>query len=149
MIRCVLVSSSMAEEKKKKGDRDKKKNEQKVVEAEFKVSMHCNGCERSVAKAISKIKGVERFTTDMTKHKVMITGRIKPEKVMKKLKKKTGKRVELVINKEDPKDDAKEADSALKAIPDQAINSFLYDYLGDSVICTMFSDENANACSIM
>ena len=28
-----------------------------VVVVEYKVSMHCNACERSVAEAISKIKG--------------------------------------------------------------------------------------------
>ncbi|OMO53761.1 hypothetical protein CCACVL1_28380 [Corchorus capsularis] len=54
--------------------KDKKKEEEKVIVAEFKVSMHCNACERSVAKAISKFKGVEKFTTDMNKHQVTITG---------------------------------------------------------------------------
>ncbi|KAK9289125.1 hypothetical protein L1049_017598 [Liquidambar formosana] len=89
-------------------------------------------------------KGVEKFTTDMTKHKVVVTGRINPQKVMKKLKKKTGKRVEIVVKKEDPKDASKEENS--KQVMD---SSMMFDYCMDSEILMMFSDENPNACSIM
>ncbi|KAL6191043.1 hypothetical protein ACLB2K_037436 [Fragaria x ananassa] len=57
----------------------------RVVVAEFKVSMHCNACERIVAKTLLKFKGVENFGTDMNNHKVVVTGKIDPEKVLKKL----------------------------------------------------------------
>ncbi|XP_028759867.1 heavy metal-associated isoprenylated plant protein 19 [Neltuma alba] len=79
--------------------KSQKHDQTKVIVIEFKVSMHCNACERSVAKAISKCKGVEKFTTDMKKHRVVVTGQIDPKKVLKKLKKKTGKKVEIVGNK--------------------------------------------------
>ncbi|CAK9156630.1 unnamed protein product, partial [Ilex paraguariensis] len=92
---------------------------------------------------------VEKFMTDMTKHKVVVTGRINPEKVLKKLKKKTGKRAEIVINKEDPKNDAKEEDSALQGTSKQVADCLVFDYFGDCLVYTMFSDENPNACSIM
>ena len=36
--------------------------------------------------------------TDMNKHKVVVTGKIDPQKVLKKLRKKTGKKVEIVKN---------------------------------------------------
>lgn len=71
---------------------------------------------------------------------------------MKKLKKKTGKRVEIVSKKEDQKDSIKGGeDSTSEQIQKQVImiNSLLFDFVGDSEIYTMFSDENANACSIM
>ncbi|KAL2552290.1 Heavy metal-associated isoprenylated plant protein 19 [Forsythia ovata] len=85
-------------------DKKKKIKVDKVVVAEFKISMHCNACERSVAKAISRIKGVEKFVTDMKNHKVVVTGKINPMKVVKKVKKKTGKKMEFVdIDKEDKK----------------------------------------------
>ncbi|KAL9363964.1 hypothetical protein Peur_041837 [Populus x canadensis] len=48
---------------------EKKREELKVVIVEFRVSMHCNACERTMAKIISKFKGVETFTADMDKHK--------------------------------------------------------------------------------
>ncbi|XP_059632645.1 heavy metal-associated isoprenylated plant protein 19-like, partial [Cornus florida] len=115
-----------------------------AVVVEFRVSMHCNACERTVAKAISKIKGVEKFTTEMKKHKVVVTGRINPQKFVKKLKKKTGKRVEIVGDKNESKGEGKEKDLSLATDP------LLIDCWGDSeVLYTMFSDENANACSIM
>ncbi|KAI3469493.1 hypothetical protein Pfo_026156 [Paulownia fortunei] len=124
----------------------KKNKEQKVVVAEYKVSMHCNACERSVAKAISKMKGVEKFMTDMTNNKVVVTGRIDPQKVLKKLKKKTGKRVELVVEDKDAKDGEKEG---IEDTAEQVTDSWLLHYYGDSEIHMMFNDENANACSIM
>ncbi|XP_021904868.1 heavy metal-associated isoprenylated plant protein 19 [Carica papaya] len=76
---------------------DQKKDDVKIVNVEFKVSMYCNACERTVARVISKIKGVETFTTDMNKQRVTVKGRIDAEKVLKKLRKKTGKKVEIAL----------------------------------------------------
>ncbi|KAM7463279.1 hypothetical protein LguiA_031400 [Lonicera macranthoides] len=139
-------------------DREKKhKPHKKVVEAEFKISMHCNACERTVAKAISKIKGVETFTTDMGADRVKIKGQIDPDKVLKKLKKKTGKRVEILVNNnnndkhgekdEDPNE--KDGDDlGLGGVSSERViiaDSFAF----ESIVLTMFSDENANACLLM
>ncbi|XP_075478019.1 heavy metal-associated isoprenylated plant protein 19-like [Primulina tabacum] len=122
----------------------KKHKDDKVVVAEFKVSMYCNACERSVAKAISKIKGVEKFMTDMKNHRVMITGRINPQKVMKKLKRKTGKRVELVDEEDHDNNEGNKGDMG-----EQVMDYWMADRFDDSELHMMFSDENANACSIM
>ncbi|KAL8524812.1 hypothetical protein ACS0TY_014430 [Phlomoides rotata] len=81
--------------------------------------------------------GVEKVMTDMTNHRVVVTGRIDPQKVLKKLKKKTGKKVELVVKEEDA--------SAAKAEED----SWAYQYYGVNETHLMFNDENANSCSIM
>ncbi|KAF3963094.1 hypothetical protein CMV_012478 [Castanea mollissima] len=116
----------------------------RVVVVEFKVSMYCNACERTVAKAISKCKGVEKFTTDMKKHRVVVTGRIDPQKVLKKLKKKTGKKVEIIVKKEDASKESNEGVSKLDS--NQPI---LFDCCNDDEWLMMFSDENPNACSIM
>ncbi|KAE8076892.1 hypothetical protein FH972_015514 [Carpinus fangiana] len=104
--------------------------------------MYCNACERTVAKAISKCKGVEKFTTDMNKHKVMVMGRFDPQKVVKKLKKKTGKRVEIVENT------GKTPTASINGqdlVPDPP----MFDYCKETQLLMMFSDENPNACSIM
>lgn len=76
--------------------------------------------------------------TDMTNHRVMVTGRIDPQKVLKKLKKKTGKKVELVVQDEDDIISAVEVE-----------DSWLDHYYGDNEMHMMFNDENANSCSIM
>ncbi|XP_027368675.1 heavy metal-associated isoprenylated plant protein 19 [Abrus precatorius] len=126
--------------------KNKNVEQNKVIVVEFKVSMHCNACERTVAKAISKCKGVEKFITDMNKHRVVVTGRIDPKKVLKKIKKKTGKRVEIVSNKdEESNDETHESDKLV------LMHQFVLQ--NDCCIKTetlmMFSDENPNACALM
>ncbi|EOY06360.1 hypothetical protein QUC31_016320 [Theobroma cacao] len=123
---------------------EKKKDEKKVIVAEFKVSMHCNACERTVAKAIAKLKGVEKFTTDMNKHKVVISGKIDPQKVLKKLKKKTGKKIEIMVKEK--KEEISKDTSNENCKP--FVNSLPLSRCNEALMM-MFSDENPNACSIL
>ncbi|KAL2229843.1 UNVERIFIED_CONTAM: Heavy metal-associated isoprenylated plant protein 19 [Sesamum indicum] len=120
--------------------------EDKVVVAQYNLSMHCNGCERTVVETVSNIKGVEKFVTDINNHKVVVTGRIDRQKVLKKLRKKTGKSVELVAEDEDDED---EEGQLIENDGEQTMDSWLVHYYGDGEIHMMFNDENANACSIM
>ncbi|KAL5541771.1 hypothetical protein UlMin_009481 [Ulmus minor] len=130
------------------GKKKKNHEEAKTTIAEFKVSMYCNTCERIVAKTISKLKGVEKFITDMNNHKVVVTGKIDPQKVVKKLRKKTGKIVEFVVNPEDPPPtNGGAADEARNAVGYPIILD--YSCKESDVLFMMFSDENPNACSIM
>ena len=87
---------------------------------------------------------MEKFTTDMKKHRVVVTGRIDPQKVLKKLKKKTGKKVEIIVKKEDASKESNEGVSKLDSNP-----PILFDCCNDDEWLMMFSDENPNACSIM
>lgn len=89
--------------------------------------------------------------------RVKIKGQIDPDKVLKKLKKKTGKRVEILVNNnnndkhgekdEDPNE--KDGDDlGLGAVSSERViiaDSFAF----ESIVLTMFSDENANACLLM
>ncbi|XP_027919217.1 heavy metal-associated isoprenylated plant protein 19 [Vigna unguiculata] len=119
----------------------------KLITVEYKVAMYCNECERIVAKTIIKCKGVEKFITDMNKNRVVVTGRIDPMKVKKKLKKKTGKRVEIVCNKdeEEAKDESHESDKLV----------VMYQFALENDCCVeteammIFSDENPHACALM
>ncbi|KAH6816780.1 hypothetical protein C2S51_021600 [Perilla frutescens var. frutescens] len=90
--------------------------------------------------------GVEKFTTDMMDNKVVITGRIDPEKVLKKLKKKTGKKVELLVmeNQDAENGHDEEMNSSV-----EVMGSWQDHYYGDGETHMMFSDENANSCTIM
>lgn len=77
--------------------------------------------------------------TDMMEDRVVVTGRIDPEKVLKKLKKKTGKKVELVVNENE---DAENGD-------EEAMDTWQDHYYGDGETHLMFNDENVNSCTIM
>ncbi|PIA31020.1 hypothetical protein AQUCO_05300092v1 [Aquilegia coerulea] len=117
-------------------------NKRATVVVEYKISMYCKACERTIAQVISKFKGVETFTTDMIKHRVTVKGRIPPEKLLKKLKKETGKKVEIVVPSDASKSNAGDNDK-------RESTPVLFDERGESPLFTMFSDENPNACSIM
>ncbi|XP_029129009.1 heavy metal-associated isoprenylated plant protein 19-like [Cajanus cajan] len=134
-------------DKNKKVEQNKVQNTvAKVIIVEFKVSMYCNACERTVAKVISKCKGVEKFITDMNKHRVVVTGRIDPKEVLKKLKKKTGKKVEIIPNKdEEPREESHERDQLVLMHQFQLEN----DCCMKTQTMMMFSDENPNACALM
>lgn len=86
----------------------------------------------------------------MKEHEVVVTGRIDPQKVLKKLKKKTGKRVDMVIddnnNKESPE---VEVDEGNNNGDEPVVEAWLFDFCKDGEVMTMFSDENPNACLIM
>ncbi|ESW26207.1 hypothetical protein PHAVU_003G099700 [Phaseolus vulgaris] len=126
--------------------KNKKVEPNTLITIEYKVSMYCNECERTVAKTIIKCKGVEKFITDMNKNRVVVTGRIDPMKVMKKLKKKTGKRVEIVSNKdEEAKDESHESDKLVVMYQFSLEN----DCCIETEAMMIFSDENPNACALM
>nr|GEU47052.1 heavy metal-associated isoprenylated plant protein 19 [Tanacetum cinerariifolium] len=85
-------------------------NQDKVFVAEFNISLICDRCEELVVETISKIKGVEKFTTNTTRHQVVVMGKIDPTKVLKKLK-KTGKIVEMTLSYEqETPDDVEQGD---------------------------------------
>ncbi|XP_010488162.1 PREDICTED: heavy metal-associated isoprenylated plant protein 3-like [Camelina sativa] len=90
--------------------KEKKKDNVKYMDVEINISMHCNECERKIARVISKFKGVETFVTDMNSHKVVVTGKIDPKKLLKKLKKKTGKRAKIVVKEEKDEESSKDAE---------------------------------------
>ncbi|KAH6808583.1 hypothetical protein C2S51_026366 [Perilla frutescens var. frutescens] len=89
--------------------------------------------------------GVEKFTTDMMNNKVVITGRIDPEKVLKKLKKKTRKKVELLVMENQDAENGRDEEMNSSSV--EVMGSW-QDH-GDGEAHMMFSDENANSCTIM
>lgn len=86
--------------------------------------------------------GVEMFATDMMNDRVVVTGRIDPEKVLKKLKKKMGKKVEILDNEnQDAENGGEEEENVMGSWQDH--------YYGDDEAHMMFNDENANSCTMM
>ncbi|KAJ0960151.1 hypothetical protein J5N97_002070 [Dioscorea zingiberensis] len=60
----------------------------------LKVFIHCEGCKRTVKKALQSIDGVYKTNVDLQHHKVTVIGNVLAETLIKKLL-KTGKHAEL------------------------------------------------------
>ncbi|TVU15335.1 hypothetical protein EJB05_38851 [Eragrostis curvula] len=74
--------------------------------------MHCDACERLVRRSVKKIEGVEAVEVDREENKVTVTGDFKTEKLLKKIKKKTGKRAEILVPEEN-EEEGKEKNQSL------------------------------------
>ncbi|KAL5541852.1 hypothetical protein UlMin_009562 [Ulmus minor] len=60
----------------------------------LKVSIHCQGCKRKVKKVLQKIDGVYTTNVDLQEQRVVVTGNVEVETLIKKLV-KTGKHAEI------------------------------------------------------
>ncbi|CAN6268434.1 unnamed protein product [Urochloa humidicola] len=130
----------------------------KSITIELKVYMHCDACERKVRRTINKVEGVETVEIDREENKVTVTGDFEPEKVVKKIKKKTGKKAEILIPEEDEVEE--EGVEQEPYVPYYYENPVLYpedadvpdefrSYRPESWNFHHFDDENAQACIVM
>lgn len=95
---------------------------------------------------------METVSVDMNGDKAIVTGQIEPEKILKRLRKKTGKKVEIIKKNDDNGEGNK--DETFR--PSRDCNMEIMDTIVLSgnfvenvvVDFNMFSDENPNACSI-
>ncbi|OIV90865.1 hypothetical protein TanjilG_15598 [Lupinus angustifolius] len=69
----------------------------------LKVSIHCEACKRKVKKILQKIDGVYNINIDLRQQKVVVTGNVDSETLIKKLISKTGKLAELWPEKPESK----------------------------------------------
>lgn len=93
---------------------------------------------------------METISTDMNNHKATATGKIKPERALKKLKKKTGKRVEIVLNDEDSSKGSESNNEGDNVKQEKTVEPpLMMDDLEQCMLLTMFNDENPNACYLM
>nr|GMC96640.1 copper transport protein ATX1 [Ipomoea batatas]GMD00529.1 copper transport protein ATX1 [Ipomoea batatas]GMD02138.1 copper transport protein ATX1 [Ipomoea batatas] len=53
----------------------------------MKVNLHCDECIRKILKAIKKIEDIETYDVDKNLNKVMVTGKVTNEEVVKALHK--------------------------------------------------------------
>lgn len=87
---------------------------------------------------------------DMGKHKVVVMGKFDPHKVMKKLREKTGKAVEMVVDKGSMVKDATAAKDSERSDPNNSNQLMMLNCCKESAqLLVLFSDENPNACCIM
>ncbi|KAF8667241.1 hypothetical protein HU200_052906 [Digitaria exilis] len=106
-----------AEEKAKEGGGEEKKEEAPPPpppppeEVEMRVYMHCEGCARKVKKILRRLDGVEDVIADSKAHKVVVKGKkpaADPMKVVERVQKKTGRKVELLSPIPPPPEEKKE-----------------------------------------
>ena len=101
----------------------------------------------------------------MEEHQAIVTGKFKVEKLLKKLKEKTGKRAEIVqIEEEDQGQEIYEGNNDNEFLgvdcyenyyhenhvidkDSNMLEEFTEDYILSDI--TLFSDENTNACIIL
>lgn len=128
------VNEKKEEEKKNEGEKkeEEKKEEKKEEEPQeivLKVDMHCEACARKVARSLKGFQGVEEVTADCKASKVVVKGKTAdPIKVLGRIQKKSGRKVELISplpkppednkeeTKEQPKEDKKEEPPAVVTV---------------------------------
>ncbi|XP_021858345.1 heavy metal-associated isoprenylated plant protein 21 isoform X1 [Spinacia oleracea] len=122
---------------------------------EIKVKMDCDGCERRVKSAVTSLRGVRSVEIIRKQSKVTVTGHVDPNKVLKKVKETGKKRAEFWPYIEHNlvaypyvagAYDKRAPPGYVKDVPQAYSSSY---NLPQDNISTFFSDDNANACSIM
>ncbi|KAM2064833.1 hypothetical protein ACFX16_028182 [Malus domestica] len=107
------------EKKVKEKDEDKTKDEKKVKEkddgvinAVYKVNLHCKQCARDIKKPLMATQGVHNVEADMEKGEIKVKGIFDPTKIQKRLEKLSKKKVELIS----PKPQIKESTETEKKV---------------------------------
>ncbi|KAI3697552.1 hypothetical protein L6452_30645 [Arctium lappa] len=132
-----------------------KKQKKQLNTVSLKVRMDCEGCQRKVKNTLSSFKGVKKVDVDWKQQKATVTGYVDSKKVVKKLSKSTGKKVEAwpyvpytqvahpyvhgVYDKKAPPGFVRKTNDPVVS----ELNPLEEHY------ALMFSDENPNACSLM
>ncbi|XP_023635204.1 heavy metal-associated isoprenylated plant protein 18 [Capsella rubella] len=68
-----------------------------TMDAELKIKLHCENCAKKLKKVLSKLEGVEDCLTDVINQKIMVAGAFDLERMLKIIKKKTGKNAEILV----------------------------------------------------
>ncbi|KAJ6992089.1 heavy metal-associated isoprenylated plant protein 45 [Populus alba x Populus x berolinensis] len=125
--------------------------------------MDCEGCEKRIRRAISKIEGVDSLEIDMDKQKVTVKGYVDQRKVLKVVR-RTGRRAEFwpfPYDSEYYPYASQYLDETTYTTSynyyRHGFNESVHGYFPDQAYCTvpddtvhLFSDDNVHAyCSIM
>ncbi|KAK3037151.1 hypothetical protein RJ639_031038 [Escallonia herrerae] len=126
---------------------------------EIKVKMDCEGCERRVRKSVEGMKGVTQVDIEPRKSKLTLIGYVDPDKVLNRVRHRTGKAAVMwpyvpygavdhpyalgVYDKKAPPGYVRNALEDPQAAGLARASSTEVRYM------TAFSDENPNACNVM
>ncbi|KAL6993410.1 Heavy metal-associated isoprenylated plant protein 26 [Sarracenia purpurea var. burkii] len=73
----------------------KLKKSRQLQTVEIKVRIDCDGCEKKVKKSVEGMKGVTQVEVDRKQNKLTVVGYVDPEKVVGRVRHRTGKKAEL------------------------------------------------------
>ncbi|CAL4937711.1 unnamed protein product [Urochloa decumbens] len=136
-----------------------KKKRKEFQELAFLVRMDCEGCERRVRKALEDMKGVSSVEVDPKQNKVTVSGRVEASEVVKRLRRRAGKKAEpwpFVPYEVVPHPYAPGAYD--KKAPPGYVRNVLDDPDKAPLVrassmeeryTTAFSDDNPNSCAVM
>ncbi|XP_021727608.1 heavy metal-associated isoprenylated plant protein 27-like [Chenopodium quinoa] len=130
---------------------------------EIKVRMDCEGCERKVKKSVEGMKGVTQVDVDPKLHKLTVMGYVDPNKVLNRVRHRTGKKAEFwpyvpydaiehLVHPYAPGVYDKKAPPGYVRNPeltDPEVVVMALESPTEVKYTTAFSDENPNACAIM
>ncbi|KAL6222248.1 hypothetical protein ACLB2K_005640 [Fragaria x ananassa] len=139
--------------------REKLKKNKQLQTVEIKVKMDCEGCERRVKKSVEGMKGVTSVEVDPKQSKLTVIGYVDPDKVLHRVRHRTGKKADLWPY---VPYDVVEHPYAPVAYDRKAPPGYVKNVLADPEAATLarasstevkyttaFSDENPNACVLM
>ncbi|XP_016200606.1 heavy metal-associated isoprenylated plant protein 27-like [Arachis ipaensis] len=141
------------------GIEHKSRKLKQIQGVEIKVKMDCEGCERRVKKSVEGMKGVTEVEVEPKQSKLTVKGYVDPEKVLERVRQRTGKKAEFwpyVPYDVVPHPYAPEAYD--KKAPPGYVRNVLLDREASQLArassfevkyTTAFSDENPNACTVM
>ncbi|XP_008232228.1 PREDICTED: heavy metal-associated isoprenylated plant protein 3 isoform X2 [Prunus mume] len=97
-----MAAKDGAKEKEKEKEKDEKKEKEKdggVINAVYKVNLHCRQCGREIKKPLMATPGVHNVEVDMEKGEIKAKGVFDPVQIQKRLEKLCKKKIELVSPK--------------------------------------------------
>ncbi|XP_052195276.1 heavy metal-associated isoprenylated plant protein 26 [Diospyros lotus] len=143
---------------RRRGKKLKRRNQLQTVE--IRVKMDCEGCVRKVRKSVEGMKGVSQVDVDQKQHKLTATGYVDPQKVLRRVRLRTGKKAEMwpyvpydmvghpyapgVYDKKAPAGFVRNVD-----MQDPRASGLARASSTEVKYTTAFSDDNPNACSVM
>ncbi|XXG75061.1 hypothetical protein AAC387_Pa07g3647 [Persea americana] len=141
-----------------KSSKKKFKNIKQLQTVEIRVRMDCEGCERKVKKAVEGMKDVVKVEVDRKQWKLTVVGYMDPNKVLKRVRWRTGKKAELwpyipyntVAHPYAPGAyDKKAPPGYVRNVMDPGAASIVRASSTEERYTNAFSDDNPNACSVM
>jgi len=126
----------------------------------MKMRIDCEGCERKVRKALEGMEGVSSVEVAPRQHKVTVAGYVDAGKVMRRVARRTGKRVEpwpyvphaAVARPYAPGAYDRRAPPGYvraAAVADPGAAPLARASSAEARYAAAFSDENPNACAVM
>ncbi|KAA8532004.1 hypothetical protein F0562_006854 [Nyssa sinensis] len=137
----------------------KLKKRKQLQTVEIKVKIDCEGCERRVRKSVEGMKGVTQVEVEPKQHKLTVIGYVDPNKVLHRVRRRTGKPAEMwpyvpydvVAHPYAPGVyDRKAPAGYVRNVMADPRTSILARASSTEVkYTTAFSDDNPNACVVM